>query len=144
MPGVGSEFLGFRLLAELGSGSFGHVFLARQLTLADRLVVLKIGPHLFDESRTLAQLQHSHIMPIYSFHQADDFQAVCMPFLGTITLADILTDLRERTELPVSGRYLLDRLYARARHRLATGGYLRAELCDSRPAVADPAPRWKA
>src|SRR5271166_810731 len=30
MPAVGSEFLGFRLIAELGSGAFGRVFLARQ------------------------------------------------------------------------------------------------------------------
>ena len=94
MPRVGGDFLGFRLLAELGRGAFGRVYLARQGELADRLVVLKIVPHLFGESRTLAQLQHNHIVPIYSVHQADDFQAVCMPFLGTTTLADILKDLR--------------------------------------------------
>ena len=126
VPRVGSEFLGFRLLAELGSGAFGRVYLARQGRLADRLVVLKIAPHLFDESRTLAQLQHAHIVPIYSVHQADAFQAVCMPFLGTTTLADMLSDLRGQSDLPHSGRYLLDRIDASAGHGFATAGDRRA------------------
>jgi eukaryotic-like serine/threonine-protein kinase len=127
VPQVGSEFLGFRLLAQLGSGAFGRVYLARQGRLADRLVVLKIAPHLFDESRTLAQLQHAHIVPIYSVHQADDLQAICMPFLGTTTFAEILSDLRGRSDLPESGRYLLDRIDASAGHSFATGGIRRAE-----------------
>ena len=127
MPRVGSEFLGFRLLAELGSGTFGRVYLALQGRLADRLVVLKIAPHLFDESRTLAQLQHTHIMPIYSVHQADAFQAVCMPFLGTTTLADLLTDLRQRPALPDSGKYLLDQIKARARLRVGATGFSRVD-----------------
>jgi serine/threonine protein kinase/Tfp pilus assembly protein PilF len=127
MPGVGSEFLGFRLLAELGSGTFGRVYLALQGRLADRLVVLKIAPYLFDESRTLAQLQHTHIMPIYSVHQADAFQAVCMPFLGTTTLADVLTDLRRRPTLPDSGKYLLDQIKARARLRVGKTGFSRLD-----------------
>ena len=138
MPGVGSEFLGFRLLAELGSGTFGRVYLARQGELADRLVVLKIAPHLFDESRTLAQLQHTHIVPIYSVHQADAFQAVCMPFLGTTTLADILTDLRRRPALPDSGKYLLDRIEARARQRVGATWDLRGRSPGFRPSDARP------
>jgi serine/threonine protein kinase/lipoprotein NlpI len=115
MPSVGGEFLGFRLLAELGSGTFGRVYLSRQGDLAERLVVLKIAPHLFDESGTLAQLQHRHIAPIYSVHQSSVFKAVCMPFVGTITLADILKDLRTLPALPVSGNYILDRLEAGTR-----------------------------
>ena len=35
-----------------------------------------------------------------------------MPFLGTTTLADILSDLRSRPALPDSGSYLLDRIEA--------------------------------
>jgi serine/threonine protein kinase/tetratricopeptide (TPR) repeat protein len=120
MPRVAAEFLGFGLLAELGRGAFGRVYLARQGELADRLVVLKIVPKLFGESRTLAQLQHTHIVPIYSVHEADDFQVICMPFFGTITLAEILRDLRSRPALPDSGRYLLDRIVAGARERTGT------------------------
>ena len=87
IPRAGSEFLGFQLLTELGSGTFGRVYLSRQGALGDRLVVLKIVPRHFGESRTLARLQHAHIVPIYSVHETDDFQAICMPFLGKTTLA---------------------------------------------------------
>src|SRR4051794_30602537 len=34
MPEVGGEFLGFRLIGELGRGAFGRVYLARQGDLA--------------------------------------------------------------------------------------------------------------
>ena len=114
MPQAGGQFLGFPLLSELGSGAFGRVFLSRQGELADRLVVLKVVPQIYGESRTLARLQHPNIVPIYSVHQANDYQAVCMPFLGKTTLADILIDLRRRRPLPESGRYLIEQITARA------------------------------
>src|SRR5262249_50836644 len=114
MPRVGSEFHGFHMIAELGQGSFGRVYLCRQGDLADRLVVLKIIAHQFGETRTLARLQHNHIVPIYSVHRTDDLDAICMPFLGATTLADILRDLRGRDALPNSGKYLLERVEARA------------------------------
>ncbi|MBV8555704.1 MAG: hypothetical protein JO116_09070, partial [Planctomycetaceae bacterium] len=44
LPGTGEELAGFRLLAELGRGASGGVFLAQQPELADRLVVVKITP----------------------------------------------------------------------------------------------------
>src|SRR5262249_27024330 len=69
------------------------------------------------ETRTLARLQHNHIVPIYSVHRTDDLDAICMPFLGATTLADILRDLRGRDALPTSGKYLLERVEARARSR---------------------------
>src|SRR5262249_50959929 len=56
-PEPGSEFLGFHLLAELGRGAFGRVYLARQGDLANRFVSLKLSTDLFGESQTLAQLQ---------------------------------------------------------------------------------------
>ena len=112
----------------MGSGTFvGRVYLARQDELAARHVVLKIAPHLFNEPRNLAQLQHNHIVPIYSLHQADGFQAVCMPFLGTTTLADILTDLRMQPALPATGTYLLNLIKARAPSKIGTWEHPRAE-----------------
>src|SRR5262249_53553249 len=82
MPRAGEQFLGFRLYGELGRGAFGRVFLARQGDLAHRWVALKVAPDLWGESQTLAQLQHTHIVPIYSVHQAGPLQAVCMPYFG--------------------------------------------------------------
>jgi serine/threonine protein kinase/Flp pilus assembly protein TadD len=94
MPEVGTEFLGFQLLAELGRGTFGRVYLARQGELADRPVALKVSGDVLGESHTLAQLQHTNIVPIFSVHHAEPFHAVCMPFLGSTTLADVLEQRR--------------------------------------------------
>src|SRR5829696_7194484 len=53
-PRVGETFAGFRLLAELGRGVSGQVFLASQPALADRPVVLKVAPRGRDEHLSLA------------------------------------------------------------------------------------------
>ena len=132
-PVVGSDFLGFRLLAVLGRGSYGQVYLARQRELADRLVVLKIARQLFEEPRTLAQLRHDHIVPIYSFHRSGEFQAVCMPFLGMTTFEDILNDLRMSPSMPDSGIYFVNWGHAGARRRLGAWGALHDELWGSEP-----------
>jgi tetratricopeptide (TPR) repeat protein len=95
LPVVGDVFAGFQLLFELGRGTLSRVFLARQSDLAGRPVVLKVAAELFDEPQTLAQLQHTHIVPIYSFHRSPPLQAVCMPYLGSKTLADVLRERRE-------------------------------------------------
>jgi serine/threonine protein kinase/Flp pilus assembly protein TadD len=112
-PPVGTEFLGFRLLRELGRGAFGRVYLARQGDLADRLVALKVAGDLLGESQTLAQLQHTNIVPIYSVHRAGPFQALCMPYFGATTLADVFQALRELPAPPASGRWLVEMLTGR-------------------------------
>jgi hypothetical protein len=78
-PAAGEDFLGFHLISELGRGAFGRVFLGRQASLASRPVALKVAPDVGPESQTLAQLQHTHIVPIYSVHRSGSLQAVCMP-----------------------------------------------------------------
>ncbi len=110
LPEVGDKFLGFQLVSELGEGAFGRVYLARQGELADRSVVLKITTLPFDESRALAQLQHTNIVPIYSKHRADPYQAVCMPYFGVTTLRDVYKDIQEHDSLPESGEGLLSTL----------------------------------
>lgn len=115
MPSPGQQFLGFPLLEELGRGTFGRVFLARQPGLASRLVALKVSTDLWGESQTLAQLQHTHIVPIYSIHRGGPFQAVVMPYLGSATLADVVRDLHQRPTLPDSGKGLVSTLASRRR-----------------------------
>src|SRR5512135_769538 len=112
-PEVGSEFLGFRLIGELGRGAFSSVYLARQDDLASRPVALKVSAVRFDESQTLAQLQHTNIVPIYSIHRVGRLLAVCMPYFGSTTLRDVYDDLQQQGALPVSGRGLLSTLYER-------------------------------
>ena len=109
-PGVGDWFAGFELVALLGRGAFGRVYLARQGNLADRFVALKVSPDLTGETRTLARLQHTNIVPIYSAHRVAPFQAVCMPYFGSTTLAHLLARYRGLRSLPASGRQLVDTL----------------------------------
>ena len=110
LPKVGADFAGFRLVGELGRGAFGRVYLARQGDLADRTVALKISTGCFAESQKLARLQHTHIVPVYSFHRVGQLQAVCMPYFGSTTLADVLADLGQRQTLPASGKGLVSTL----------------------------------
>ena len=109
-PTVGGWFVGFRLDAELGRGAFGRVFLARQGDLADRPVALKVAPDMAGESRMLARLQHTNVVPIYSIHRSGVFEAVCMPYLGSTTLADVIANLGRQESLPDSGAGLVGTL----------------------------------
>jgi serine/threonine protein kinase/Flp pilus assembly protein TadD len=113
MPAPGTEFLGFRILAELGRGAFGRVYLAQQRDLASRYVALKVSTDMGGESQALAQLQHTNIVPVYSVHRAGPYQAVCMPYFGATTVADLLKNWRERDSLPESGKELVSTLFNR-------------------------------
>ncbi len=109
-PAPGADFAGFRLIRELGRGAFGRVYLASQGDLADRPVALKVTAELPGEAQTLAQLQHTHVVPIYSAHRVGPHRAVCMPFFGSTTLADVLRDLRGRSSRPDSGAAIVESL----------------------------------
>ena len=88
LPRVNDELFGFRLQRELGHGAFARVFLAEQVDLAGRPVVLKVSGITGKEPQTLAQLQHTNIVPIYSVHEdvGAGLRAVCMPYFGGATL----------------------------------------------------------
>ena len=118
MPVAGHEFLGFHLIDEIGRGAFGRVFLARQKDLADRNVVLKVTAELPGESQTLARLQHTNIVPVYSVHEHDPLIALCMPFFGTTTLADVVASLGPKGPLPATGKHLISTLNGRKKVEL--------------------------
>jgi serine/threonine protein kinase/lipoprotein NlpI len=113
LPAAGGYFLGFRLCEELGRGAFGRVFLAHQGDLADRPVALKVSADVAGESHALARLQHTNVVPIYSVHRFGALQAVCMPYLGATTLADMLAALKRQGSLPRSGAGLLSSMRSR-------------------------------
>jgi len=106
-PTPGDCLHDFRLVGELGRGAFGRVYLAHQVGLAQRPVALKVAVDLGVESHTLAQLQHTNIVPIYSVHRADGLHAVCMPYFGRTTLADVYRDLLLDKKVPNSGQALV-------------------------------------
>jgi serine/threonine protein kinase/Tfp pilus assembly protein PilF len=132
-PAVGETVGPFRLLRELGRGSFGRVFLAEQTDLAGRRVAVKFSTRFGrTEPETLARLQHTHIVPIYATHPHGRSQVIVMPYLGGTTLADVLAALRAQQPRPAAGTVLADTIADR------TG---RTKLLDDRPAEPDPAPR---
>lgn len=104
---IDAHFSDFIPLLELGHGAAGRVYLAAQGELAQRLVALKITNEPNIEPLQLAQLQHSNIVPIYSVHRHQEWQAVCMPFMGHFTLADFVKHTSRGEERTRRGRELL-------------------------------------
>lgn len=107
-PLPGTEWQGFSLLTDLGQGAFSRVFLARQIELAGRLVVLKLTTRPSSESYWLATLQHSSIVPVYSTIFHEGLYGICMPFLGNTTLQDIVHAQKRTTSKPTGWWRSLD------------------------------------
>src|SRR5262245_34150091 len=112
LPSMGDRLFGFQLRQELGRGSFARVFLAEQAELAGRSVVLKISSIAGHEPQTLAQLQHTHIVPIHSVHEdaAAGLRAVCMPYFGGASLNRVLGALWLAGRPPAQGKQLTEAL----------------------------------
>ena len=110
----GEELFGFRLRHELGRGAFASVYLAEQRDLACRPVVLKISATEGTEHQTLARLQHTNIVPIFSAHEDEGagLRAVCMPYFGGTTLANVLERLWDGTPRPTLGGEMAEALEA--------------------------------
>jgi serine/threonine protein kinase/Flp pilus assembly protein TadD len=111
-PEAGETLGDFLLLAELGRGAQGPVFLATQLSLGDRPVVLKLIPLDAHEHLSLARVQHTHIVPLYSVqdHAGRALRALCMPYFGGATLAQLLAALGPVPAARRSGKGLLEAL----------------------------------
>jgi eukaryotic-like serine/threonine-protein kinase len=109
-PAAGEMLGEFTLVAELGRGARGRCFLAAQPSLSHRQVVVKVTPDDLVEHLSLARLQHTHIMPLYSEHEfpARRLRALCMPYLGGETLARILAELSGLPAGQRSGQSLLE------------------------------------
>src|SRR5262245_34651283 len=131
LPKAGQTFLEFDLIRELGRGVFGRVFLARQKELAGRPVALKVTTEVDCEPQTLARLQHTNIVPIHSVARHGPLQAICMPYFGSVTLAQVIRTIgREAEMLTGTGRRFLSTLFA-----------MRTTVCDDvRQATGLPAP----
>ena len=94
-PQEGEETAGFLLVREIGRGGFSRVFLARERDLGDREVVVKICTHANEEAARLGRLEHPHIVPVHSVQTRprSGLTLICMPFLGSATLADVVADV---------------------------------------------------
>jgi eukaryotic-like serine/threonine-protein kinase len=112
LPAPGDKIFHFLLGRELGRGAFARVFLAEQADLANRHVVLKCSATEGSEPQTLAQLQHTNIVPIYSVHEDRDsgLRAVCMPWFGGATLSQVLEAAWKNNKRPGRGADLVEAL----------------------------------
>ena len=108
-PEVGENLGEFQLISELGRGSQGRVFLAKQESLGDRLIVLKVTALSGEEHLSLARLQHTHIVPLYStlIVPERNLRAICMPYFGGKTLAQLLTAMHNRASMNWNGSHLI-------------------------------------
>lgn len=132
-PEVGDTVGDFRLLSELGQGARGHVFLATQLGLADRPVVLKITTCDGGEHLSLARLQHTNIVPLYSCIDDSNrkIRILCMPYFGRATLTEVLSSLARIPIAERTGQHLIaaiDRLQESSAASQAVGGAARQML----------------
>jgi eukaryotic-like serine/threonine-protein kinase len=128
-PEPGQTFGDFELLDQFGQGAHGRVYLARQPSLADRPVVLKLASLAGQEHISLARLQHTYIMPLY---WADDdaatgLRVLCMPYFGGTSLSQLLSQLADVPPVKRTGRDL---------HRALSAA---CELQKLSPAVQGPA-----
>ena len=150
-PVCGESAAGCRLVEELGRGAQGRVFLAAQTSLADRLVVLKMGLRDCQEHLALARLLHTHIVPLHFVQDlpVHNLRVMAMPYLGGATLAQLRDELLSIPVAQRNGRDLLaalDRIQASrpttaaqtgpARSRLESDGYVEA-ICWLGACLAD-------
>ena len=122
-PIAGEQIDDFQLLQELGRGAMGVVYLARQNSLG-REVALKVSRNVGDEARTMASLEHRHIVQVFSESvlREDNLRLLCMQLVPGVTLEAIIKNVRS-----VQGR------------KLDGEGLLRAvESANTAPALLDP------
>jgi eukaryotic-like serine/threonine-protein kinase len=100
MPMTGRTLGHYHILAKIGSGGMGDVYLAHDLTL-NRKVALKIlPPELADteslrarferEAKAIAALNHPNIVTIHSVEEAEGVHFITMELVKGTTLAELL------------------------------------------------------
>ena len=105
----GQNIAGFEVLRELGRGSFACVYLARQTAL-DRRVALKVSADSGSEARTLAALEHDHIVRVFSEEtdRSRNLRLMCMQYVSGTTLARVIDRLHARPHADLAGQVILD------------------------------------
>jgi serine/threonine protein kinase len=106
LPRPGQHVGDFELLRVLGRGSFATVFLARQVSL-DRQVALKVTADSGSEARTLARLEHDHIVQVFSEGVESGLRLLCMQYVAGTTLERVLDALKGRPRPEWGGRAIL-------------------------------------
>ena len=115
---VALESEGFQIVHQIAEGTFSKVYLAIQNELAERYVVLKVVDDDLRESRNMAMLQHTNIVPLYSVHPICSRTVICMPYTGSVTLKDVLGT--QGTDLSIAGQSLIKTVEKRIDKTIST------------------------
>ena len=97
LPAIGDRIDRFAILAELGAGAMGAVFLAADTQL-DRRIAVKVltrgtqDSRLLDEARALAKLQHPNVVAIHDVGRWNDRVYLAMEYIEGGSLASWLDD----------------------------------------------------
>ncbi len=105
---IQAHFPDLEVEAILGEGGMGVVYRARQKRL-DRIVALKVLPEGLSqdpafaerferEARTLARLDHPHIVRVFDFGERDGLYYLLMEYVDGANLRDVLHEGRMRPE----------------------------------------------
>jgi len=106
----GARIDDFEIIHLLGRGSFGAVYLARQLSL-DRHVALKITAWQGGEGRKMARLEHENIVQVFSETMVDrETRLLCMQYVAGATLQELLDELAGMPAAERSGQLMLGTL----------------------------------
>ena len=107
---IGKTIGAYQVVEQVGRGGMATVFKAYQPSM-DRYVAIKILPSHFtedesfvgrfvQEARTLARLEHPHILPVHDYGEQEGTTYLVMRYVEAGTLKDLVTrggplDLKE-------------------------------------------------
>jgi serine/threonine protein kinase len=91
-PEPGEQFEEYQLVALIGKGGSSRVFVANDLSLGGKRVVLKVSLDKGQEPKTQGALDHPHIVPVNSvaFQPEHGLRGLSMPFRPGLPLDEIV------------------------------------------------------
>jgi serine/threonine protein kinase len=99
-PAVGDDFLEFHLKAPLGTGGVSRVYLARDLSLGGKQVVLKVTLDKGQEPKVHGPLDHPHIVPVNSvvYQTKDNLRGLSMPYRPGLPLDHLIKIIKPEAQ----------------------------------------------
>ncbi len=110
-PTPGDQFEEFQLVSMIGKGGSSRVFLARDLSLGGKRVVLKVSLDRGQEPKTQGALDHPHIVPVHgvAYQPAQGLRGLSMPHRPGLPLDEIIRQVNPARR-PRAARDLWDAL----------------------------------
>jgi serine/threonine protein kinase len=111
-PEPGDHFEEFVLRAQIGKGGYSRVFVANDLSLGGKRVVLKVSVDRGQEAEAQGALDHPHIVPVNAvvYPPEPGLRGLSMPFRPGSPLDDVIRRIRQGGARPRSALDLWDAL----------------------------------